>query len=146
MEVFSVHNGQSKVISGGISPLVEQAQAYARLLNSPKVAERPSIPVRPVSFASATPPGRPTASFRLEGVCYHRAKPVESMALVCESNGGRRWVKQGARLGPFVVHEIGPDRLVYRAGEQLREIVLNRDNALPHVETHAGGVARASRE
>jgi hypothetical protein len=55
------------------------------------------------------------------------------MALVSEigsEEGGERWVKEGAQLGHFVVHEIRRGAIVCRAGEQVQEITVDRDAGL----------------
>ena len=69
------------------------------------------------------------------------------MALVWEPAGGRRWVRQGDRLGHFVIHKIHGDKIVYRAGDQLRETALDRGTtATSLVRGHAAGVAQANHD
>jgi hypothetical protein len=49
------------------------------------------------------------------------------MALISEVGsleGNGRWVKEGTQVGHFVIHEIRKGMIVYRDGEQLREMAV----------------------
>lgn len=51
------------------------------------------------------------------------------MALVAEPGGSEadgRWVKEGNQLGHFVVHEIRKGTVVFRSGDDLRELAFCR--------------------
>ena len=51
------------------------------------------------------------------------------MALLCASSDSEdeaRWVKEGAQMGHFVVHEIRKGLVVLRNGEQRRELAVER--------------------
>jgi len=51
------------------------------------------------------------------------------MVLIAEVGGkagSERWVRQGHELGHFVVHEIRPSAVVFRQGQDLREVALER--------------------
>lgn len=109
-----------------LSPLIQQAQAFALYLDPPVHAERtqravihptlrrsgmsaPSSEVRPVSVA---------ARFELHGISYYRSDPRRSLALVCERDGKRRWVREGTQLGHTTIERINGDSIVYRDGAQ----------------------------
>jgi len=50
------------------------------------------------------------------------------MALISEVgslDGSERWVKEGSQVGHFVIHEIRQGAIVYRDGDQLREMVVD---------------------
>ena len=111
------------------SPLVQQARAFALYLNPPappnKVARRPDS--REERITAETPRAKPASSspkFELHGISYRRSRPDRSMALVWEPGGDRRWVRQGARFGHIVIVEITGDSIVYRDGQQRREMAL----------------------
>ncbi len=55
------------------------------------------------------------------------------MALVWEPGGARRWVRQGDHVGHFVVQEIHADKIVYRAGDQLREMGVEHGASVPSI-------------
>jgi hypothetical protein len=120
------------------SPLVAQAQAFASYLNPvqpgkdiasavPRFASR--------NFLSSTPairPAAPTIIFKLHGTSCCPNQPERSMALIWEPvgiEGTTRWVKEGTRLGHFVVHEIKRGVVVLQDGEQLRELSIERSQA-----------------
>jgi hypothetical protein len=76
----------------------------------------------------------PSAKFKLHGTSYYPNQPDRSMALIGEvggAEGSERWVKEGAQLGHFVIHEIGRGAIVYRNGEDLREMAVERSASLP---------------
>ena len=121
------------------SPLVAQAKALASLLNPPPVAEKtsevlPFVPAgqersRPVPAARLT---GGTAHFKLRATSYYPDQPGRSMALIAEPGGvegQERWVKEGAQIGHFVIHEIRRGMIVYADGEQLREMAVERGTA-----------------
>ena len=47
------------------------------------------------------------------------------MALVSEPGSGTRWVKQGERLGHFVLEKVERGTIVYRQGDRLREMAVD---------------------
>jgi len=147
---FRAQGSGSESRPAEVPALVEQAEAYARLLDPPKRIEKLTAPAPASGPALAVPvvrPPAPSAVFRLDGISYHRSRPEESMALVREPAGERRWVRQGARLGHFVIHEIHGDKIVYRAGEQLREMAVEHGaTATSFVRSQTAGVARMSDE
>ncbi len=58
------------------------------------------------------------------------------MALVSEVGseaGSERWVKEGAALGHFVIHEVRRDGIVYRDGSQLREMAVEHSAGHPRL-------------
>lgn len=120
---------EARTFSG--SPLVAQAEIFSRLLNPSEVPEsRPPVPTEVPKFSLPSPPVRPSVAstnFRLCGTSCCPNQPGKSMALIAEVGaveGGERWVKEGAEIGHFVIHEIRQDGIVYRDGGQLREMVV----------------------
>ena len=92
-----------------LSPLVREAEAFSLYLNPPqppKSKEDP-IPGRSLKLTiSSEEPAKSKAEFRLVATCYYRSRPEKSMALVSEPSSELRWLKQGARLGHFVVEKV----------------------------------------
>jgi len=103
------------------TPLVKAAREFALCLNPP-AKPKPGAPATGKGIAVASAPQvQPAATspkFALHGISYHRSKPAESMALVCEPDGGRRWVRQGAQLGHIVIEKIGSSSIVYHEGQE----------------------------
>ncbi len=109
-----------------VSALVQQAQALELLLNPPRASKQSPVsptPQAPPPVAQAKPASS-SARFELHGISYHRSKPTESMALVCEPGSGRRWVRQGAQIGHIVIEKITSTAIVCRDGERTQEIAL----------------------
>jgi hypothetical protein len=121
------------------SPLVVQAQAFATYLNGPVVQEKEVV-------ATGSKPPRntpkslktrivPTAKFELEGTSYYPNRPDRSIALIRTAGSNEdnpRWVKEGERLGHFVIHRIKRGTVVYQdENEQLHEMSIQRKTAAP---------------
>jgi hypothetical protein len=118
------------------TPLMVQAEAFASYLNPPKPAKvtkaaltsKPPV-LLPVD-SRTTPrirPAAPSAHFKLHGTSYYPNQPERSMALIAQRSGTRdtaRWVREGSQVGHFVIHEIRASAIVYRDGEQLRELAV----------------------
>ena len=121
------------------SPLVAQAKALELYLDPPKRPEKPTLVVSMVSFAPPAPPVRPaapSARFKLCATSYYPNEPGRSMALILESGSGEgteRWVKEGAQLGHFVIHEIRKGMIVYRDGDQLRDTAVEHEASVPGI-------------
>jgi hypothetical protein len=137
VEAFRQRQGEQTVGDGGqaASPLVAQAEAFAAYLSPPVVAKEQgaSVPVLELGTrVDASPPVRPkevSVDFRVVAVSCYPDRPERSMALIAASSDGEseaRWVKEGAGIGHFVVHEIRQGAVVLRDGEQLRELAVER--------------------
>jgi hypothetical protein len=110
------------------SALVRQAESFALYLNPPqrpKAHEAPAPKRISKQTIPATIAAKVTPKFRLIGTSYYHARPEESMALVSEPGSGTRWVKQGERLGHFVLEKVERGTIVYRQGDRLREMAVD---------------------
>ena len=106
LERFRRAGGGEKSGQETHSALVRQAEAFALYLNPPPPPKTNEAPA-PKRISKQTIPAaiaaKVTPKFRLVGTSYYRSRPEESMALVSEPGSGTHWVKQGARLGHFVL-------------------------------------------
>ena len=118
---------------GASTPLLEQAEAFALYLNPPK----PPPPVRreaspPAASAPPVPrPSNPTPPFRVLAISYYRSSPEKSLALVWNGNKGGDWIRKGDRLGHFVVERIEKEAIIYRDGDQLRQMAVAVKQSVP---------------
>jgi hypothetical protein len=74
--------------------------------------------------------------FRLCATSYYPNQPGRSMALIGEldaAEGNERWVKEGTQVGHFIIHEIRRGVIVYRDGDNLREMAVERRASLPSI-------------
>jgi hypothetical protein len=121
------------------SPLVAQAEALAAYLNPPKSPDKPSALALMASNLPAVPvirPAAPSVKFMLVGASYYPNQPGWSMALIAElgaAEGSERWVKEGSQVGHFVIHEIRHGAIVYRDGDNLREMAVEWGVSMPTV-------------
>ena len=106
LERFRRAGGAEKSGQETHSALVRQAEAFALYLNPPQPPKSDKTPA-PKRISKKTIPAaietKVTPKFRLVGTSYYRSRPEESMALVSEPGSGTHWVKQGERLGHFVL-------------------------------------------
>jgi hypothetical protein len=134
------------------SPLIVQAQAFAAYLNGPVVQEKKEIVVagRRSSRNIAKAPKIhvvPSVKFKLEGTSYYPDQPERSIALIRTPGSNEenpRWVKEGERLGRFVIHEIRRGVVVYQdENQQLHEMSIERKAAPSLVREHISSITAA---
>ena len=112
-----------------LSPLVKQAEAFALYLNPPQPPKPKKAPAPKRSLKETTlavRPGELKPKFTLVATSYYRSRPEESMALVSEPGKEPCWVKEGMRLGHFVVEKVQRGMIVYRDGDRLVEMAIDR--------------------
>jgi hypothetical protein len=111
--------GQMKTGAGQSSPLVNQAQAFAKYLK-PEV--KAPVPVRDPRTNIPRPVGPVAAKFPLLATVVHESNPELSIALINEPGGGPRWVRQGTEVMHLVIEQIKEGLIVYRDGQKTSEI------------------------
>jgi hypothetical protein len=120
-------------------PLIAQAEAFAAYLNPPappKQAVPTPAPARPRPSYTEPKPVVAAPPLRLLGISYHCSNPAESRALVWESVGGHRWVRQGTQLGHIVIEQINPGSILCRDDGGTREVVMESE-AVPVMPTRS---------
>ena len=117
-----------------LSPHVKQAEAFALYLNPPQPPKPEQAPVSGgtlMQTLSAAGAVESKPQFRLFATSYYRSKPQESMALVSESGGRPRWIKQGTLLGRFVVTKVMRGKIVYKDDDRLGEMMVDTKIPVP---------------
>lgn len=117
-----------------ISPLVAQAQIYARLLNPAKpakpVTRKDSISPKRLSrqptdkahpAAQAMPPNV-SPQFKVHATSVFSKHPERSMALISKPGTGLSWIRPGDMLGYLRVVEIRKDAVVYAYEDTMGEV------------------------
>ena len=86
-----------------ISPLVQQARAFALYLNPPKPPA-----TRPVKGRTPSVVRRPSATpkFTVVATSYSKSNPEMSIALIDEPGKGRSWVRQSGTVGHLFIQEV----------------------------------------
>jgi hypothetical protein len=152
VQVFRERNGGLKNDDGEKTPpLVKQAEALAAYLAPAQPAKKAETPVVEQGTVAPIPPIRPVAAsakFKLVGTSYYPNQPKRSMALISEPDlgaGSERWVKEGAQVEHFVIHEIRHGLIVYRDGDNLREMAVESGMRTPRLVQDARlGVRKVS--
>jgi len=130
----------SAIAQGESSPLIEQSRILAAYLDPVPPARDDAAPVAHIGVPETSPtapsvrPAAPSVRFKLCGTSYYPNEPGRSMALISEvgsPEGDERWVKEGTQVGHFVIHEIRRGMIVYRDGEQLREMAVEHGASVP---------------
>ena len=119
-------------------PLVKQAEAFAIYLNPP-VSPKPSKAVvsnNSRQTISRNNPVELSPKFTLTATSYYRSKPQESMALVWEPGIGFHWIKQGSKLGHFVIDKIERGTVVYRNGSLQGKMSVDTKVSIYTEQTH----------
>ncbi len=123
------------------SPLVQEAERFALLLNPPQVTparptDRAASPMAMAMAATTTAaaavkalgpglrPRQATAKFTLHATSYYPSSPDESLALINEPGKGHHWVRQGRQVGYIVIQEIRTGMIVWRDGDRVREMLV----------------------
>ena len=134
------------------SQLVVQASAFAAYLDGPVIQEKEVMATgsKPTLNTPKAPKIRavPSAKFKLEGTSYYLNKPERSIALIRTAGSNEdnpRWVKEGERLGHFVIHEIRRGVVVYQdENKQLHEMSIEHKAATPSlVREHISSITAA---
>jgi hypothetical protein len=121
-----------------VSPLVQQAGAFALYLNPPE----PKVP----RTTSRSPSIRRTPSvapkFEVIATSYYKDRPEWSIALIDEPGKGRNWVRQSSKVGHLSIVEIKDGVVVVKDSSGTFEIAVEQK---PHISLLAGSPAVSSK-
>lgn len=132
-----------------ISPLVEQAQAFALILNPP-APPKPVVGLQPPSPPTGSAGPRPdppsSARFDLLGTSYSPASQDECFAYIrMQGQKTFRWVRTGDEIGYYRVKEIRPDSIVcWDGSKDVPMFVPNRRETSTLLETGSGSVTASN--
>ncbi len=124
------------------SPLVTQAQIYAKLLNPPKKPEpgirKPAFATSKVRVEAASipedklqaTPQKVSPRFRVHATSVFAKHPERSMALISEPGKGIFWIQPGDMLGYIKVAQIHKDAVAYTFEDTSGEVAWE-----PHITT-----------
>jgi hypothetical protein len=127
------------------SPLVENAQRFASIMNPPKpvAPERPVAPTSPVAV-KAVEPASVSAKFRVLGISYCEADPNTSLVFIDEPGKGLHWVRQGSDVMHLTIEEVKDGRIVVRDAKGTSEMVVeDRPITVSLLEGASGSAAPA---
>ena len=111
-------NSTAKTGSDEMSPLVREAQLFAKRINPPPVKRDIRRPTPPppgtvvITPPPPPPPTAPTAKFDVIAMCRYEDNPDKSMALLKLRAKGLKWVRVGENVEHLVVAEITDDGVI----------------------------------
>lgn len=124
VEKFTAAEGQrAKAGVDQISPLVQQARAFALYLNppAPKISRNPKTGKSMInSKVNVTP------KFTVIGTSYYQQRPELSLALIDEPGKGIHWVKQSTNVGHLFIQEVKDGLIIVKGGTETFELVAER--------------------
>jgi len=122
-----------------VSPLVQQAGAFALYLNPPQ----PKAP-RPVTGRPSTIKRAPSATpkFKVMGTSYYKDHPESSMALIDEPGKGLHWVRQSGMVGHLLIQEVKDGIVVVKDNSGTFEL---KAEEKPHISLLEGAPAVPSK-
>ena len=124
-----------------VSPLVQQAGAFALYLNPPK----PTTPTRPVTSRTASVIRGPSVmpKFKVMGTSYYKGRPELSMALIDEPGKGSNWVRQSSTVGHLLIQEVKDGVVVVKDNNGTFELKAEQK---PHISLLEGAPAVPSKQ
>lgn len=109
-----------------VSPLIEQAKAFALRINPPpppKPKQPKAAPQKQTAKKQAPEPPRPkapvTARFKLVATCRYEQQPERSLALVDRPPQGEKWFRQGDNVGHLTIQQVKDGSIVCSDGQEL---------------------------
>lgn len=113
---------KARATKSQISPLVEQAQAFALYLNPPKPKPKRPAPSRATPGTKPRPIVPVSPKFKLLGTSFYASHPELSLALIDEPGKGPRWVRQSSEVGHLIFEQIKDGLVVVRDGQRTFEL------------------------
>jgi len=113
-----------------ISPLVEKAEQFARILNPPKPKPKPKVVTMvDKELEIPTPKGPVKPKFRLFGTVVCESDPKMSLALLDEPGKGLLLVRQGVKIMHLTIELVKDGRIVVRDATGTSEMVVEEGPA-----------------
>ena len=110
-----------------VSPLVEQAEAFALYLNPVKQAVRKtSKGAKTTNIASKV---AVTPKFKVFATTYFAKNPELSQALIDEPGRGRHWVRQSSMVGHLLIEQIKDGLVVVKSSKETFELEIEEKPA-----------------
>ncbi len=140
---------KSKTSQDEISPLVQQAGAFALYLNPPpaKTPRAATGRTAGITRGPAVPP-----KFKIIGTSYYKDRPELSLVLIDEPGKGLHWYRQSSEVGHFLIEQVKDGIVVFNDGkdtfeqkaEQKQELSLLEGDSAASSQTGASSQAGSS--
>ncbi len=127
VEKFTAAEGQRAQASNSqISPLVQQAQAFALYLNPPA----PKVPKNLQAGHGSGTIGSQlnvTPKFKVIGTSYYEQRPELSLVLIDEPGKGIHWVKQSTTVGHLFIEQVKDGLVIVKSSTETFELFAERN-------------------
>jgi hypothetical protein len=121
-----VADNKTKAGDNRVSPLVEQAEAFALFLNPAKPAVRKTAKgTRPSGIANKV---AVTPKFKVFATSYCPENPELSQALIDEPGRGRYWVRQSSMVGHLLVEQVKDGIVVVKGSKETFELPIEKES------------------
>jgi hypothetical protein len=142
-----VSDNKAKAGESRVSPLVEQAEAFALYLNPLKpTVKKTSTGSKTTSIASKV---SVTPKFKVFGTIYCPGNPELSQVLIDEPGRERRWIRQSDKVGHLFIEQVKDGVVVVKSSDKTFELLLEEKpetnilNRSSPVSTTTGSSSRA---
>lgn len=131
---------KAKTGQNEISPLVQQAGAFALYLNPPP-AKTPRAATGRTTDTTRGPAVTP--KFKLLGTSYYKGQPELSLALIDEPGKGLHWVRQSSKVGHLLIEQVKDGIVVFKDGKRTFELEAEQKPEISLLEGAPGASGRA---
>lgn len=138
-----VADNKAKTGESRVSPLVEQAEAFALFLNPLKSTIQKAVKgAKTTNFADRLPV---TPKFKVFVTSYCADNPELSLALIDEPGRGRYWVRQSSKVGHLLVEQVKDGLVVVKSSKETFELEIEqKPNTTPPNRTSPASSLRSS--
>ncbi len=131
---------KAKTGQNEISPLVQQAGAFALYLNPPPAKTPRAATGRTTDIARGP---AVTPKFKLLGTSYYKGQPELSLALIDEPGKGLHWVRQSSKVGHLLIEQVKDGIVVFKDGKRTFELEAEQKPEISLLEGAPGASGRA---
>ncbi len=115
---------KAKTGQNEISPLVQQAGAFALYLDPPE----PKTPKTATGGTTGITRGPAvTPKFKVIGTSYYKGRPELSIALIDEPGKGLHWVRQSSKVGHLLIEQVKDGLIVVKDNKGTFEIMAEQE-------------------
>jgi len=139
-----VADNKAKTGESRVSPLVEQAEAFALFLNPLKSTMQKAVKgAKTTNFADRLPV---TPKFKVFATSYCADNPELSLALIDEPGRGRYWVRQSGKVGHLLIEQVKDGLVVVKSSKETFELEIEqKPNTTPPNRTSPASSLRSSK-
>jgi len=123
-EKFENAADKAKTSESRVSPLVEQAEAFALYLNPLKpTVQKTAKGSKPTGISSRV---SVTPKFKVFATSYCPENPEVSQALIDEPGKGRHWVRQSGKVGHLLIEQVKDGVVIVKSSTETFELLIEQ--------------------